>query len=108
MERIYLTKIEKKIFRAIDHNSINTDLLKSLTKSQIIAALNSLKNRGFVECRINYGEVLDEKLTHDGQAYKDEFKTLRNKITDTNKWFIAIIISVITSIISIIISLLHK
>ena len=109
MERTNLTKIEKKVFRNVHNNSINLVLLQSkLTDSQIIAALNSLKSRGFVECIINYNEVLDAKLTHDGQAYKDEYKTLRNKLSDTNKWCIATIISLITSIISIIISVLHK
>ena len=109
MERTYLTKIEKTVFRAIGENSINKNyLLNSYTESQISSAVNSLKEKGFITCIINYGLVENAKLSFDGQAYKDEFKTLRNKITDKNKWVIATVISIITSIISIIISLVGK
>jgi hypothetical protein len=108
MERVHLTKIEKKVFKAIEKNSINNDLLTKLSEAQVTAAVKSLSERGFVECRINYGKVVDAKLTFSGQAYKNEFKTLRNKLTESNKWVIATIISVITLVLAFFGSIYNK
>ena len=109
MNEIDLTKNERKIYKALVRNPEmeEGELLKLLPKELLIMTLKSLKGKEIIAVIINYGDIIDgPKLTIKGLAYIQCNPKLRTKFSDTNKWVISTIITVILALATIVIQLL--
>jgi len=103
MKKILLSKRDKLVLRNTFDDNINVDVLP---KDELFIVLKHLESLGLVQVREYNGELNAARLTNFGKKYKLENPKLRNGITDTNKWVISTIITVLLAIAAIIIQLL--
>ncbi len=78
MERIHLTKAEKQVFRHIQGNGEKQP--RNITPVMFHYCLSTLQEKGLVEFRANYDEVLAAGLTVKGTAYMEQNPQLKNPV----------------------------
>ena len=105
MEKIVLSKKEKLVLKNTFDDYVDNEVLP---KEELYIVLKYLEKIGLVQVREYNGELSAARLTDFGKKYKLENPKLRNGITDTNKWVISMIITVLLAITTIIIQLLCK
>lgn len=94
MERIYLTKVEKQVFLHVQKNG--GELPRNITLVMFHYCLSTLQEKGLVEFKTNYNEVLAAELTVKGSAYKEQNPKLKNPVDW--KGIITLIMTSITAI----------
>lgn len=94
MERIYLTRTEKRILMHVSSNREKQP--GDITPIMFRYSLATLQEKGLVQCKFNYDEVLAASLSVKGRAYLEQNPSLRNPIDW--KGIITIIATTITAI----------
>ena len=94
MERIHLTKEEKKVFLHVNEKGEKQP--RDITIVMFHYCLSTLKEKGLVDFKANYDEVIKAGLTVKGAAYMEQNPKLRNPFD----WMgvITLVMSVITAI----------
>jgi len=79
MERIRLSKIEKKMFRGLAR--YGDDYLNEANRDEVRTALHSLHSKGLVYCAfVEGGDVEDARLTNLGRDYLADNPKLCNPV----------------------------
>jgi hypothetical protein len=94
MERIYLAKEEKEVFLHVAKYGKKQP--RNITPVTFHYCLSTLEEKGLVEFRINYDEVLDAEVTDKGNVYLEQNPKLKNPVDW--KWIILTILTSITAI----------
>lgn len=102
MERVKLTKTEKRIFHQFAH--YGNDYLSEANKDEVRTALRSLHEKGLVRCAfIEGGNIEDVRLTNAGRDYLADNPELRNPVPWTLVWAaVAAFATVITAVVAVI------
>ena len=93
MERIRLTRDEKAVFLHVHEHGEKKPM--SITPVMFIYCLSTLKEKGLVDFKSNYDEVLGARLTIKGRAYIEQNPKLTNPIDW--KWVITVLLTAITA-----------
>lgn len=96
MERIRLTRDEKAVFLHVHEHGEKKPM--RITPVMFIYCLSTLKEKGLVDFKSNYDEVLGARLTIKGRAYIEQNPKLTNTIDW--KWVSVIIVTSTTLLIS--------
>ncbi|MBR4963604.1 MAG: hypothetical protein IKY54_06880 [Muribaculaceae bacterium] len=94
MERIKLSKEEKLVFLHVAEYGNKQP--RKITLVMFHYCLSTLQEKGLIEFRANYDEVLEAELTIKGNVYLEQNPKLKNPVDW--KWIILTILSSITAI----------
>ena len=103
MEKIILSKKDKLVLKNTFDDSMDVDVLP---KEELYVIAKHLESIGLIEIQMYNDEFRTGRLTNFGKKYKLENPKLRNGISDTTKWLIPMIITILVSIASLIIQIL--
>jgi hypothetical protein len=104
MNKINLSKRDKLVLKNTFDDEMDVDVLP---KDELFVVAKHLEDIGLIEIQMSCGELRTARLTNLGKKYKLENPRLRNAITDTNKWIVSTIITVILAMATIVIQLLR-
>lgn len=94
MERIYLSNFEKLVFLHVQENGGKVP--RNITLVMFHYCLSTLREKGLVEFKVNYDEVIRAGLTVKGAAYLEQNPKLRNPVDW--KWLVTTILVAITAV----------
>lgn len=97
MERIKLTKTEKQVLRHVEEYGEKQP--RDITPTMFQYCLSTLREKGMVEFKTNYDEVIKARLTIKGVAYIEQNPRLLNPID----WIpdLVLILSIMAAIVSV-------
>ena len=101
MERMYLTKSEKRTLRGINECGGKSAYVSA--ESYYLDVL-SLHRKGLVDAVINYDEVIDVKLTYVGKSYLAANPRLRNPTDWTMIAAIAACVAAVSATLALFVS----
>jgi hypothetical protein len=81
MELVKLTETEKKLLRALAESEYTENILPEIPRDLLGVAAQYLKNHGFIDAMINYGEILDAGIEPKGKYYLNENPNLDDPIS---------------------------
>lgn len=96
MERIRLAKDEKHVFLHVNEHREKRPM--NITPVMFIYCLSTLKEKGLINFKSDYDDVVGVRLTIKGRAYIEQNPKLLNPIDW--KWMSVIIVTLMTLIIS--------
>lgn len=101
MERIRLTKTEKKIF--LQFARYGEDYLREAIKDDVRTALRGLDSKGLMRCAfVEGGDIEDVRLTNAGRDYLSANPKLRNPVQWSLVWSaVAAIAAVISALVAV-------
>lgn len=93
MERIRLTMDEKHVFLHVNEHGEKRPM--NITPVMFIYCLSTLKEKGLVDFKSDYDDVVGARLTIKGRAYIDQNPKLTNPIDW--KWIITAVLTALTA-----------
>lgn len=96
MERIRLTRDERHVFLHVNEHEEKRPM--NITPVMFIYCLSTLKEKGLVDFKSDYDDVVGVRLTIKGRAYIEQNPKLINPIDW--KWMSVIIVTLMTLIVS--------